>query len=47
MTGRPDYYLYQQGEEHIGETVVMCGLVVEQRTHRQITGEPTKFLRKR
>ena len=30
--------------EHIGETVVTCGLVVEQRTHHQITGEPMKFL---
>jgi DNA polymerase III alpha subunit len=30
--------------EHIGEEVVTCGLVVEQRTHHQITGEPMKFL---
>jgi DNA polymerase III alpha subunit len=30
--------------EHVGETVVSCGLVVEQRTHHQITGEPMKFL---
>jgi len=30
--------------EHIGEKVVTCGLVVEQRTHHQITGEPMKFL---
>lgn len=29
---------------HIGQTVVTCGLVVEQRTHHQITGEPMKFL---
>jgi len=29
---------------HIGETVTTCGLVVEQRTHHQITGEPMKFL---
>jgi error-prone DNA polymerase len=29
---------------HVGETVVTCGLVVEQRTHHQITGEPMKFL---
>ncbi|MBN8246016.1 MAG: DNA polymerase III subunit alpha, partial [Verrucomicrobia bacterium] len=27
-----------------GQTVVTCGLVVEQRTHHQITGEPMKFL---
>ena len=30
--------------EYVGETVVTCGLVVEQRTHHQITGEPMKFL---
>ena len=30
--------------QHVGETVVTCGLVVEQRTHHQITGEPMKFL---
>jgi len=29
---------------HVGETVVTCGLIVEQRTHHQITGEPMKFL---
>ena len=33
-----------QMANHIGETVVACGLVVEQRTHHQITGEPMKFL---
>ena len=25
-------------------TVTTCGLVVEQRTHHQVTGEPMKFL---
>ena len=30
--------------EHVGEEVTTCGLVVEQRTHHQITGEPMKFL---
>jgi DNA polymerase III alpha subunit len=30
--------------DHIGETVTTCGLVIEQRTHHQITGEPMKFL---
>jgi DNA-directed DNA polymerase III PolC len=30
--------------EFIGEIVTTCGLVVEQRTHHQITGEPMKFL---
>jgi error-prone DNA polymerase len=29
---------------HVGQEVVTCGLVVEQRTHHQITGEPMKFL---
>src|SRR5690242_5389472 len=29
---------------NLKETVVTCGLVVEQRTHHQITGEPMKFL---
>ncbi len=30
--------------EHIGRQVVTCGLIIEQRTHHQITGEPMKFL---
>ncbi|MHB1308889.1 MAG: DNA polymerase IV [Limisphaerales bacterium] len=30
--------------EFVGQTVTACGLVVEQRTHHQITGEPMKFL---
>jgi hypothetical protein len=30
--------------QHIGETVVTCGLSVEQRRHHQIAGEPMKFL---
>lgn len=30
--------------EFIGQTVTTCGLIVEQRTHHQITGEPMKFL---
>lgn len=30
--------------KHIGETVVTCGLVIEQRVHHQVTGEPMKFL---
>jgi DNA polymerase III alpha subunit len=30
--------------EFIGEQVVMCGLVIEQRVHHQVTGEPMKFL---
>ena len=28
----------------VGQTVTTCGLVVEQRTHHQVTGEPMKFL---
>ncbi len=30
--------------EFVGEQVVTCGLVIEQRTHHQVTGEPMKFL---
>lgn len=30
--------------EFVGETVTISGLVVEQRTHHQVTGEPMKFL---
>jgi DNA polymerase III alpha subunit len=30
--------------EFVGQTVTACGLVVEQRIHHQITGEPMKFL---
>jgi DNA polymerase-3 subunit alpha len=30
--------------EFVGETVTTCGLVVEERTHHQVTGEPMKFL---
>ncbi len=30
--------------EFIGQTITTCGLVIEQRTHHQITGEPMKFL---
>jgi DNA polymerase III alpha subunit len=30
--------------QHVGERVVTCGLIVEQRTHHQVTGEPMKFL---
>ena len=30
--------------EFMGETVITCGLVVEQRTHHQISGEAMKFL---
>ncbi|MEO8427392.1 MAG: DNA polymerase III subunit alpha, partial [Verrucomicrobiota bacterium] len=30
--------------EFAGRTVTTCGLVVEQRTHHQVTGEPMKFL---
>ena len=30
--------------QFIGQTVVTCGLVIEQRLHQQITGEPMKFL---
>lgn len=30
--------------EFTGQTVTTCGLIVEQRVHHQITGEPMKFL---
>src|SRR5262249_46114554 len=30
--------------EFVGQTVQVCGLIVEQRIHNQITGEPMKFL---
>jgi DNA polymerase III alpha subunit len=30
--------------EFIGQIVTTCGLIVEQRTHHQVTGEPMKFL---
>jgi len=30
--------------DYVGQTITTCGLVVEQRTHHQITGEPMKFL---
>ena len=30
--------------ENIGEQVVTCGLIIEQRTHHQVTGEAMKFL---
>lgn len=29
---------------YVGQVVTACGLVVEQRTHHQVTGEPMKFL---
>jgi DNA polymerase-3 subunit alpha len=28
----------------VGQTVTTCGLIIEQRTHHQVTGEPMKFL---
>ena len=30
--------------DFMGQTITTCGLIVEQRTHHQITGEPMKFL---
>ncbi len=30
--------------EHVGEEIVACGLVIEQRLFHQITGEPMKFI---
>jgi error-prone DNA polymerase len=31
-------------DEHIGEQIVTCGLVIEQRLFHQVTGEPMKFI---
>ncbi len=30
--------------DFVGQEVVLCGLIIEQRTHHQVTGEPMKFL---
>lgn len=30
--------------EHVGRDVVTCGLVIQQRSHHQVTGEPMEFL---
>ncbi|HSU55605.1 MAG TPA: hypothetical protein VLT36_16235, partial [Candidatus Dormibacteraeota bacterium] len=30
--------------EHVGEKIVTCGLVIEQRLFHQVTGEPMKFI---
>jgi DNA polymerase III alpha subunit len=30
--------------QYVGQRVVTCGLIIEQRTHHQVTGEPMKFL---
>ena len=38
------YCPVNQLAEFVGQTVTTCGLVVEQRTHHQVTGEPMKFL---
>jgi DNA polymerase III alpha subunit len=38
------YCPVNQLADFVGQTVTTCGLVVEQRTHHQITGEPMKFL---
>ena len=31
-------------DQHIGETVTCCGLIIEDRVHQQVTGEMMKFL---
>jgi len=38
------YCLVNRLKEFMGQEVTMCGLIIEQRTHHQITGEPMKFL---
>ncbi len=40
----PSSELSIQGQEEVGETAVTCGLMVEQRTHHQITGDPMNSL---
>ena len=30
--------------DHVGEQIVTCGLVIEQRLFHQVTGEPMKFI---
>ena len=29
---------------HVGETITCCGLIIEDRVHEQVTGEPMKFI---
>jgi hypothetical protein len=38
------YCPVNQPAKFVGQTASICGLVVEQRIHHQITGEPMKFL---
>lgn len=38
------YCPVNQLENHLGQQVVTCGLVIEQRLYHQATGEPMKFL---
>jgi DNA-directed DNA polymerase III PolC len=38
------YCLVKDLGKHIGEEVVLCGLIIEQRIHNQVTGELMKFL---
>jgi hypothetical protein len=45
ILGTPRILLVAHLCEHGGKTVVMCGLVVEQCTHHQISGEPMKLLK--
>ena len=30
--------------DYVGQEVVVCGLIIEQRVHHQVTGEPMKFM---
>jgi len=38
------YCPIHQLSQHLGEQIVTCGLVIEQRLFHQVTGEPMKFL---
>jgi len=38
------YCPLKEAGRFVGEEIIVCGLVVEQRIHHQVTGEPMKFL---
>jgi len=38
------YCLINRLGDHVGEQIVTCGLVIEQRLFHQVTGEPMKFI---
>lgn len=38
------YCPVERFKDYVGQEIIACGLVVETRTHHQVTGEPMKFL---